>query len=92
MNKTEFYRTHSGELKTYLETPSGKAFLQVLATMCLPYEFPKEEHLLAENRGARRGYEVCVRNIFVLCAPPQVETAVEANYGITSSREENPKP
>lgn len=92
MNKTEFQKNFSGELKTYLDTSGGNNLILTLGGMRPPYEFPKEEHLLAENRGAIRGYELCLRNIMALCAPPQVETVVEANYGITSSKEENPKP
>jgi len=88
MNKLEFKKNFSGELKAYLETNSGTNFIVALGGMRPPYEFPKEDHLLAENRGAIRGYELCLRNIMFLCSPVEDNSTIEANYGVPERKEE----
>lgn len=82
MNKEAFQKQFSGELKTFLSTPCGQNLLITLSSLKPVYEDAKEEHLYADNRGAIRGYEACVRNLMGLCAPIARKEEIEANYGV----------
>lgn len=91
MTVQEFQANHSGDLKRWLETPAGQAFFNLLNSMRPPYEFPMQEHLLIENRGVVRGYEMCLRNTIVLTMPPKIVTQPEANYGVPDHKPEEKK-
>lgn len=82
MTKEAFQTTYSNDLKKFFDTPCGQHFLSVLGSMRPPYEYPPQGHLLDENRGAIRGYELCMRNSMVLTIPPSVRHEVEPTYGV----------
>lgn len=82
MNSQEFQANHSGDLKAVLDSDMGKRLLTVLSSLRPPHEFPPQEHLLIENRGAVRGYELCLRNMISLTMAPKNVTQPEANYGV----------
>lgn len=83
MNQIDFRKTYNDQLKTFLDTPCGQHFLSVLGAMRPPYEFSVQNHLLTENRGAMRGYELCLRHILGLSMPYTVQHEPEPNYGVT---------
>lgn len=91
MNKETFLNQFSGELKTFLSTPCGQNLLITLSSMKPVYESPSSEHLYADNRGAIRGYEICVRNLVGLCAPTVKNEEIEANYGVPDKQQPNEK-
>lgn len=82
MTATEFQINYGPELKKFFETPVGKEFITLLNGLRPGYEFPVHDHLLIENRGMVRGYELCLRNIIGLTMPPKVTSQPEANYGV----------
>lgn len=82
MNQADFRKAYNEQLKTFLETPGGQQLLQVLGAMRPAYEFAQQPHLMAENRGAMRGYELCLRNILGLSMPYTVHQEVEPTYGV----------
>lgn len=86
MNRQTFTDKYGGDFKKFIESPAGQAFVVTLNALAPPYEFSEKEHLFAENRGAKRGYELCLRNILTLLVPIKTKQEPEANYGV------NPKP
>ena len=85
MTVQNFQTNYADQLKTFLETPCGQNFLTVLGSLRPPYEFSEHDHLLAENRGAMRGYELALRNALAMAMPPRVSQDPEINYGVTES-------
>lgn len=85
MNHADFRKTYSDQLKAFLESPCGQNLLNTAGAMRPPYEFSVQNHLLTENRGAMRGYELCLRNILGLAVPYTVQREPEPNYGVPSS-------
>jgi len=90
MNRQQFQKQFSGELKQFLETPCGQSFLSALGTMRPPYEFPAQEHLMTENRGSMRGYELCMRNSLILTLPYEETKEVQPTYGVPDRSEPQP--
>lgn len=82
MTKDIFQKAYAEDLKKFMGTPCGQALLATLATQRPPYEFSVQNHLLVENRGAMRGYELCMKNLLSLSTPTVVPRDVEANYGV----------
>lgn len=82
MTRQQFQKDHAGDLLKFLQSPLGHNLLNVLGTMRPPYQFPPHDHLLAENRGAMRGYELCLRNILGLTMPTLESADPEPNYGV----------
>lgn len=82
MTKIEFQNQYGADLKKFIDSPFGKSFLNILGSLRPGYEFPIEEHLLSENRGALRGYELCIRNIITLSMFSKPVQEPEANYGV----------
>lgn len=82
MTRQQFQKDHSGDLQKFIQSPLGQSFITVLGSIRPPYEFPAHEHLLAENRGAMRGYELCLRNILGLTIPYQEMKDAEPTYGV----------
>lgn len=82
MTRQLFAEKFGGDFKKFLESPIGQSFLLTLNNMSPAYEFPKEEHLLIENRGAKRGYQICLTNIVTLCVPIKTNQDPEPNYGV----------
>lgn len=87
MTRQQFQKEQSGELRKFIESPLGQQFLSILGSIRPPYEFPAQDHLLAENRGAMRGYELCLRNILGLTVPYQEIRDPEPTYGIPNKPE-----
>lgn len=82
MTKEEFQNQHIEEYRKWLYTPLGQAFLSTLTEFLTPYDFAKDLHLFAENRGSRRGGEHMIRNIIGLAMVVQKKPEVEATYGV----------
>lgn len=82
MNQADFRKNYNETLKTFLDTPCGQNFLQVIGGMRPGYEYAPQPHLLAENRGAMRGYELCIRNIVGLAMPEIIRHDPEPTYGV----------
>lgn len=82
MTVKEFQTTLSGDLKAWVESPLGRETMQLLGSIRPNYEYSAEAHLFAENRGAMRGYELCLRNILGLCVPPVATQEVPQTYGV----------
>lgn len=82
MTPEEFQANHSGWLADTLKTNQGQAFLALINGMRPPHEFPADPHLYADNRGAIRGYELCVRNIVGLMMPPRKIKDIKPTYGV----------
>lgn len=55
MTRQQFQKEHAGDLQKFIQSPLGQQLLNVLGSMRPPYQFPDQQHLLAENRGAMRG-------------------------------------
>lgn len=88
MNRDQFQKQFSADLKKFLDSPCGQASLNALSNLRPPYEFKEQEHLLIENRGAIRGYEMCLRNMIALTIQlPQI-TEVQADYGVPDAPKE----
>lgn len=92
MTAQQFQKEHSGELLKFVQSPFGQNLLSVLGAMRPPYTFPAQDHLLAENRGAMRGYELCLRNILGLTVPYVESREPEANYGVKNTNPEEMTP
>lgn len=88
MNKLLFQKQYAQELKILVESKFGQSLLAALGSLRPHYEFPPQEHLLSENRGAIRGYELCIRNILALSIYMPASDEVEANYGIPTQPKE----
>lgn len=88
MTPQQFQKEHSGELLKFVQSPFGQNLLNVLGSMRPPYQFPPQDHLLAENRGAMRGYELCLRNILGLTVPYIEQRDPQPDYGV----KDEPKP
>lgn len=83
MTATEFRSSpYSAEWNKFLQTQAGKEFLGVLHGLRPGYESSPHEVVFIENRGAIRGYELCVLNAVALASPPKIITQPEANYGV----------
>lgn len=82
MTFQEYQKNYSDQLKTFLDTPAGQNFLSVLGAHRPAYEFSVQNHLLTENRGAMRGYELCMRNAVLLSKPYAVHHDIEPTYGV----------
>lgn len=88
MTKADFQKNYCTEHKKYIDTSCGQHFLSTLGSMRPAYEYPVQGHLLDENRGAIRGYELCMRNILVLASPPSVSSEIEPTYGVPNRKAE----
>lgn len=91
MTVQEFKKYNAERLnKIFMQDASGQQLMTMVGSLIPAYEFQEKEHLLIEARGARRGYELCMRNIMYLCTPekPEANTEPIANYGVN---EETPK-
>lgn len=77
-----FQTKHAPEVKKFLESDHGKAYLSMINAMRPSYEFPVHEHLMMANREAIRGYEMCMRNMIGVVLPQPQARTVEANYGV----------
>ena len=82
MTAKQFQSEHGPELKKFLESNTGKQFLNLLSALRPAYEFPVHEHLMIANREAIRGYESCLLKIVALTMPPTTPVQPEANYGV----------
>lgn len=82
MTKQQFIDKHGDELKKFLSSESIIAAFNLVNTMKPINEFSNEPHLFAENRGAIRGYELCLRNFIGLSLLPKNTEEIEADYGI----------
>lgn len=82
MTVKEFQSQHGPWLKSILESPQGKEFLNLLSALRPAYSFPVHEHLMMANRESIRGYEGCLLNIVTLTLPPTTPTQPDANYGV----------
>lgn len=80
---------YSAELNEFLQKPAGKAFLGVLHSLRPAYEATPHEHVFLENRGAVRGFEICIRSVVALASPPKVVAQPEANYGVPDRKTSN---
>lgn len=87
MTREEFQRNHSGDLKTFLESPVGQRLLVVLGALRPPHNISQYEHILLDSYANRRGYEQCLSTLLGLCLPQNKPTEVEANYGITDQKD-----
>lgn len=97
MKPQDFQKAHSAEFRAFLATPMGQAMLNTLSETIPVYEFAKEPHLFAkephlfaENRGARRGYENCMRNLIGLSTFTPVKKEAEMNYGVSNQPTKEP--
>lgn len=90
MKPQDFQKAYSAEFRTFLATPMGQAMLNTLSETIPVYEFAKEPHLFAENRGARRGYENCMRNLIGLSTFTPAKKEVEATYGVPNQPTKEP--
>lgn len=86
MTPTDFRKTYSDQLKTFLATPCGQHFLSVLGSMRPGYEYSVQSHLLIENRGAMRGYELALRNSLGLSMAYSVQQEAEPTYGVPNPK------
>ncbi len=82
MTREEFQKKYSGDYAVMLASPMGQAMSQVLASLIPAYEYSKEPHLYADNRGKRAGYEDCLRKILSIHVPVVARREVEPNYGV----------
>lgn len=82
MTKEDYQSKFGGEFKKFIESPAGQALVMTLSKMSPNYEYPKEEHLYADNRGSKRGYDLCLNNIFSLTVVSKPIPQPEANYGV----------
>lgn len=89
MTQQQFQKEHSGELLKFIQSPFGQNLLTTLGAMRPPYAFPPQDHLLVENRGAMRGYELCLRNILGLTIPYTELSDPKPDYGV--KEETDPK-
>ena len=87
MTAKQFQSEHGAELKKFLETNTGKNFLNLLSALRPAYSFPVHEHLMMANREAIRGYESCLLNIVSLTLPPSTPAQPDANYGVPDKTE-----
>lgn len=87
MTREEFQKVYAADYKMFLETNCGKAFMATLAAMIPAVSFSDSVHLFAEDRGCRRGYEMCLRNSLFLAAPVRQISDVEVTYGVPSKPE-----
>lgn len=88
MNRDQFQKQFSGDLKKFIDSPCGQASLNILGMLRPTYEFPPHEHLLSENRGAMRGYEMCLRNMIALTIQLPQSNEVPADYGVPEAPKE----
>lgn len=86
MNQADFRKTYSDQHKQNLESSYGQHLIQALGAMRPPYVFPQQPHLLTENSGAMRGYELCLRNLVGLSVPYTVQHEPEPNYGVPTAK------
>lgn len=89
MTPSDFRKNYSDQLQTILQSPCGSHLVATLGAMRPAYEFSVQNHLLAENRGAMRGYELCLRNLLGLAQPFTVQREPEPNYGVPSVATQN---
>ena len=92
MNKALFQKQYAAELKALIESKFGQSLLATIGSMRPAYEFPIQEHLLSENRGAMRGYELCLKNIISLSIPQIATPDVEQDYGVPNSPPQTNQP
>lgn len=88
MTRQQFQKECSGDLLKFIQSSVGQQTLNVLGALRPPYQFPEQEHLLAENRGAMRGYELCLRNLMALTAPYVEMQEPEPTYGVKDKPKE----
>lgn len=89
MTRQQFVDKHGEALKIFLNSECGIASLTFLNGMKPIYEFSKEPHLFAENRGATRGYELCLRNLISLSLLPKSNEEIEADYGVPDNNQQS---
>lgn len=90
MTAVEFQGSpHSVELNKFLQSPAGKEFMLTLHGLRPAYESSQYEHVFIENRGAVRGFEICLRSMVALASPPKVVAQPEANYGVPDRKTSN---
>lgn len=88
MTPQEFQIALGPQLKEILQSTLGQAAISVVNAMKPNYESSPHEHIFLENRGAVRGYEMCMRNIVALSFVPVIKPEAEQNYGV---KEADPK-
>lgn len=91
MTKEIFQKKHGETLKAFMDSECGRDVLGMLSHLRPPYEFPAQEHLLSENRGAMRGYEMCMRNLVGLTIASPQPTQVQQDYGVPTPKSNETK-
>lgn len=82
MTRQAYLMKYGSEFKTFIESPAGIEMLGTLNAMAPAYESSEHAHLYADNRGAKRGYQLCVNNIFGLSFTVKQDSSIDANYGV----------
>lgn len=82
MTKEEFQKQHIEEYRKWLHSPLGQALLSTLPEFLTPYDYSKDLHLFAENRGSRRGGEHMMRQIIGLSMFIAKKPDIEPTYGV----------
>lgn len=82
MTPQEFQIKLGPQLKEILQSQLGQSAIAMVNSMKPNYEPSPHEHIFIENRGAVRGYELCMRNIAALTYVPVIKPEAKQNYGV----------
>lgn len=82
MKKDLFQKAHAEWLRGILQDPKGQVLLQALSSLIPVHENSPHVHLFSENKGMRRGYEICLHNLIALSEAPKVTEEVKVTYGV----------
>jgi hypothetical protein len=91
MRLSDYQKVHAEKLREFLTSPAGHATMTMLGLLRPKPEFPKEAHLLNENRGAIRGYELCMAQFAVLVTPVSERAPIEPTYGVEGEKKDDPR-
>lgn len=83
MTPTEYQVAHSGKLKEFLDSKSGRDLLIMLQALrpAMQASFATE-HQMVRAYANTEGYNSCLQHIVGLALPPKQTSQVEANYGV----------
>lgn len=82
MTRQQFEDQFGSAYREHMGSPLGQAIIGMLSANQPTYEFSQVPHIYADNRGAKRGYELCIRNMVGLAVPPKAVEQPKADYGV----------
>lgn len=86
MTPQEFQIKLGPQLKEILQSTLGQSAIAMVNAMKPNYEPSPHEHIFIENRGAVRGYEMCMRNIAALTYVPVIKPDAQQDYGVKDTQ------